>query len=255
MRPPRSRVKRRGVGRPKRTALDSVRTMAWFRAVERTHGGSLLSLSRSVGLESGSIWTRYRDGICSPPPPRVAAVDAVLPGTARWYESPLWSLLDVAEIGRVPLRPAMEWIEGRLRAHFVRTDSAPDELIWRTPTKYVNDFFLVLSQVTQARRESPCDTLNEATALACLVHEAVIRQDPDRLTAGAEAWSIYCDGGLMADAILSYVPREPFIVFRDAIYMIAIRFGGASKFDAVHFRTPGDDLLDDDDEDDEALST
>ena len=97
------------MGRKKQTECDFLRGMTWFRAVSvragnasayalEKHFDPLLFSQRDGKLTRSKKWDRYRDGKRLPsdhsPSEIVARVDRELPGTAKWFRSPLWTALD-----------------------------------------------------------------------------------------------------------------------------------------------------------------
>jgi hypothetical protein len=97
------------LGRPKRDAVDVVRTRIWFQAVKLRSGlpsahaievfvdGSLPAQG-TVGINRPRKWYSYKNGSSSPSAiagkrDAVADAEALVPGTARWYHHPVWKAL------------------------------------------------------------------------------------------------------------------------------------------------------------------
>jgi hypothetical protein len=107
------------MGRKKQTEKDFLKGMVWFRAVSVSAGNAsayalekrfdpMLLIQRDGKLTRSKKWDRYRDGKRLPsdnsPDDIVSRVDRELPGTARWFRSPLWAALD----GSFPDRHVIE---------------------------------------------------------------------------------------------------------------------------------------------------
>ena len=102
-------VKPRGRGRPPTHPVDRVRTKLWFNAVKQSSGMSsayALEMAfdgdrirkRVTDVARPRKWDGYRKGASVPsdkPGPRnvVEQAEAMFPGTARWFRSPLWASL------------------------------------------------------------------------------------------------------------------------------------------------------------------
>jgi hypothetical protein len=98
-----------GAGRPKRDAVDVVRTRIWFQAVKvrsglrSAHAIEAFINDRLSGEDVDTShrprkWYSYRNGSRSPSAiagkrDTVADVEALFPGTARWYHHPFWKVL------------------------------------------------------------------------------------------------------------------------------------------------------------------
>lgn len=194
----------RPVGRPRRDPADVLRTMAWCCAVRgRSHLG-LRELARALGGGSAAAWVRYKRGSATPSDQRVAELDSLYPGTARYFAAPLWHLLRPQVFSLIELRLAFEWLDEPLKSQFVVADAKPRTMLWRRATLPREDFGVILSPPASSH-----SALNRATALAALSHEAVLRQDRVRLRMSHDAWN-RCIDWLAEDDVLFCVPSSQF---------------------------------------------
>lgn len=96
-------------GRPKRDAVEVVRTRIWFQAVKLRSGlPSVHAIELAIdgplpargvdGINRPRKWYSYKNGSSSPSAiagkrDAVADAEALFPGTARWYHHPIWKAL------------------------------------------------------------------------------------------------------------------------------------------------------------------
>lgn len=110
-----SRTKRCARGRPQTHPVDRVRTRLWFSALKQVsglHSAYAIELSidsdrvkrRDKELARPRKWDRYAKGD-TVPADKAGSMNAIeraeikYPGTARWFRSPLWSLLRGESLG------------------------------------------------------------------------------------------------------------------------------------------------------------
>lgn len=87
-------------GRPPKSPVDLFRTQVWFQAVSLIAGKTAFALELEFHPESVSrgasgirrprLWDRYRHGKVVVGAALVARVETVYPGTADWFQAPLW---------------------------------------------------------------------------------------------------------------------------------------------------------------------
>lgn len=97
------------MGRKKQTEKDFLKGMVWFQAVSVRAGNAtayalekrfdpLLFSHRDGKLTRSKKWDKYRDGKRLPSDLSeddvIARIETVLPGTAKWFRSPMWAALD-----------------------------------------------------------------------------------------------------------------------------------------------------------------
>lgn len=83
-------------GRPTRWKFEKSRTILWSRGVKFISQTPFKKLETVLGPDGrwNGLWSRYQRGSVSPTPERIRRIDAILPGTARYYFCPLWKLLE-----------------------------------------------------------------------------------------------------------------------------------------------------------------
>jgi hypothetical protein len=212
-------TKKQPRGRPKRKAEDQVRTIAWCAAIREYETKGPRHLSRVGGAVSAGSWSRYIKGSASPSPARVAEMESRYPGTARYFGSPLWRLLLSKQLPDGDLRGAFEWLQEPLHSHFVREGSTAKSVFWRCENSIVTDVGMVLSQLKHEDQ-----TLDVATALACLFHEAALRQDSEAFSIVTEAWALCLDQLMEARAIWA-VPQRLFTEFARNAFLLSAQLG------------------------------
>jgi len=117
----------RGRGRPKAHHVDQLRTRTWFfgvlhvsglpsaYAIEMRLDGDLVR-KRDVDVARPRKWDGYKKGKKVPydkPGPRnsITQAEAVFPGTARWFRSPLWSVLRGDEFNQIQIEEALRSLD------------------------------------------------------------------------------------------------------------------------------------------------
>lgn len=170
-------------GRPVRSPLDTARAKSWARAVVQASGLSLRALDRHCQVPGSGQWSKYVAGRVSPTAEKLAIVDAVVPGSSRYYLSPLWDLLDPDSLGRFGPRQVYEWLDEPLRSTFC-LPSSEDPLFWRVQPNIEAEFSLIMKLAF--KYEQPFDVV--AALLGC-THEAITSQNRERLAyASASLW-------------------------------------------------------------------
>lgn len=87
-------------GRPRRAAIEPVRTIWWYWTVRLLSGLSESKLEakfdqidrKRLGLHRSTRWNKYKFGRSTPSVDLLEAVDAIYPGTRQAYDHNLWSL-------------------------------------------------------------------------------------------------------------------------------------------------------------------
>ncbi|HEX7641303.1 MAG TPA: hypothetical protein VF472_03730 [Burkholderiaceae bacterium] len=95
-------------GRPPRNQLSPLRAKIWAYAVEYAERRREIDLA-SIFAEDRNWrrnWDRYRTGVVSPSKQRVDSIAALLPGTDRYFYSPLWEILSNREYSNQELHSA-----------------------------------------------------------------------------------------------------------------------------------------------------
>lgn len=113
----------RGRGRPRAHPVDQLRTRTWFfgiqhiselpsaYAIEMRLDGDLVR-RRDADVARPRKWDGYKNGKKVPydkPSPRnsIVRAEAVFPGTARWFRSPLWSVLRGEAFNQIQIEEAL----------------------------------------------------------------------------------------------------------------------------------------------------
>jgi transcriptional regulator with XRE-family HTH domain len=192
-------------GRPPRTWIDRLRTLIWARAVTFAAGRpSARELGDILG-EDGKwegLWTRYRRGSVSPSPARLARIAKVLPGTDRYFTSPLWELIENTECRSADLRSASAWLREPFKERFIIPDKTAKGLFWRKPSSRRQT--LALATELLQHHGYAFDAL---TAILIIIREATLRQDGHIYLEAMAAWS-RAQPVLEDHQILSQIPPK-----------------------------------------------
>jgi hypothetical protein len=170
------------MGRQKQTEKDFLKGMLWFRAVSvrlgnasayalEKHFDPLLFSQRDGKLTRSKKWDRYRDGKRLPSDVSsddiVARVDRELPGTAKWFRSPLWAAIDGSFSDRYVIDTLLRSLEDVHDLIFHTTNEGDVTQIKRRPAD--DAFFDSLIQI------SSMDTL---AAILLMAREAEVIASP-----------------------------------------------------------------------------
>lgn len=207
---------KRRAGRPRRDDIDIARTTTWAWAALHQSGLSQRALDKRFGGASSGIWSRYSAGVVAPSEARVAAVEEIYPGTARYYLSPMWAGMRPHLLGKQAPRTIFECLDEPLRSRFIQPPSGPNAIFWRREGNPGDDLNWLM-EVTRAGKQ-PFDV---ATALVAMTNEAALMQNRSYLAACSEAWagffrylSLY-PMGYMPDDVLEYFGRSIYECVRD----------------------------------------
>lgn len=172
-------------GRPKRGAADVLRARVWFMAVENESGKTANALEMEFrGATAGirrlpGLWGKYARGEVSPSAELVNAVESVYPGTARWFNHPLWRLVRNTPITFEELKPIFFELGVEARNLLV-FEAGREEVFWRKPAD--------LGTIYQALLD--LEALDDSvTGILLLIKEAEFRQDLRQFAAGLTAWT------------------------------------------------------------------
>lgn len=200
-----------------RDYVDEARTIAWFYVVARASKLHLRELDRQFGTGTSGAWSKYRYGRLSPSSERINAVERVYPGTQRYFEAPLWRLIRPELLGGISPRRAFEWLLPPLRDRFMVRGAAEEDVFWRKPSDLGRDLSHLLAEA-----EKPGKSLDVATALAALFHEAVLMQDKMQFATCFNAWVLYSEAR-QEHEVMMYVPDRCFDTFLN--YILDHAFG------------------------------
>jgi len=164
----------------------------------------LRELDRRFGSGTTGAWSKYRYGHLSPRPERLAVVEQTYPGTRRYFEAPLWRLLQPGYLGRIYPRSAFEWLRPPLRERFVIRHANEEAAFWRQPGNLRQDLQYLLDLSNQ-----PGWSLDVGTGLAALLHEAVLLQDGARFADCFLAWVLYLEAR-QEHQVMMHIPAQLF---------------------------------------------
>lgn len=177
-------------GRPKRPPIERTRTATWARsvyvaahAVAKVHPHELEKILGADGRWLG-LWSRYDKGLVSPTPERLARIDRKLPGTRRYYDSPLWSLIENRDFTRGELREYALRLGAAFRSAFIDPAHRSGGGFWR---KGSNPFDLLEDLSRYIGTENT--GLDALTSILIIVREAELCQDAWLYLAALCAWA------------------------------------------------------------------
>jgi hypothetical protein len=150
------------------------------------------------------LWTRYRRGSVSPSPERLARIGKVLPGSDRYFTSPLWNLLENMDCRSSDLRRAVFWLRPPFREQFILPDKTALGLFWRRP----HDRRKTLAQAFELLQHHGY-ALDALTVILIISREAVLRQDGHIYLEAMAAWA-RARPKLEDHLILSKIPENVF---------------------------------------------
>lgn len=123
-------IKPNGRGRPPTHPVDRLRTRLWFHVVKLRSGltsayaiemeldGELVR-KRDTDVARPTKWDFYRDGEKVPsdkPGPRnaIEQAESFFPGTARWFRSPIWTVLRGEKLDRRSIEHALQSLQNEV---------------------------------------------------------------------------------------------------------------------------------------------
>lgn len=119
----------------------------------------------------------------SPTPEKLAIVEAIVPGTARCYESPMWSFIDPWTMGTLNPRAIFEWLDEPLKSRFCLPVQS-HSFFWRKARNLNAEATLLLE--TAGRYERPFDVV---AGLLGLTHETVMNQNKQEFHSMTDIWA------------------------------------------------------------------
>ena len=166
-------------GRPRREGWQVARGIAWAYAVAE------LSNKRIKLSQPDSFWSRYRSGEISPSPRQVTLAEIEVPESRTYFDSSLWRLTDSQTLGKHSQRELFNLLVPALRERWVYRDFQSLPFFWRKQTKVGQE----LRDILEFFNENRSKYLESLLAMSVLLHEAVLRQDRERLEAVLEVWT------------------------------------------------------------------
>ena len=119
-------------GRPPRGQYDRIRTKIWTGAVIYAAHRRRINLALTFASDRGwpIAWGRYKKGITSPSKKRVEKIAAVLPGTDRYFLTPMWDILENREYTNRELYRAASCLPMVIRRALAFQDEAFTGTFW-----------------------------------------------------------------------------------------------------------------------------
>lgn len=202
-------------GRPRKDPISSLRTKAWFNAVELASKKSTYELDIEFSETSKRyqkkyekrpcIWEKYARGDIEPrskvgakgQTPIVEKVEKVYPRTAKWLTMPFWRVLGDESMNMDELKEVYLSLSPTIRNLLIRKKRSRTDPFWRT----------VITPDKLYERLSEEDSIEVATVILALVKEAEARQIEHQYYQALTVWK-KCERKLSKDPVLSPLLEE-----------------------------------------------
>lgn len=173
-------------GRSPRGHLERIRTIIWATSVLISAKRPLRELESVLGSDGRwtGLWSRYARALVSPSRERILRIEKILPGTARYYFSPMWSLVINREFHRSELRAAVGCLDEKFQVAFIAQDESASGIFWRTDSSLP-----VLLDMATHLVDDPKMGLDAVTMILILIREAELRQDGMSYLMAMKAWA------------------------------------------------------------------
>lgn len=173
-------------GRPKTSAWEKTRAIIWAE-VARENSKSVAARAMTLkGEQLSGKWAQYAIGR-SPSSQTLDKVDVLIPNTRRVFNSAIWRLTQVELVGRICVRQLFtSALHPLLRDSWVKV-GWEKRYFWRhlrPVSAELDDIFESLA------KGAPWDIFS---AIAVLIHEAVVLQDLMRFKECVTAFRLYLD--------------------------------------------------------------
>lgn len=122
------------VGRPRKEVWAREQTRVWATAVSVSLKVAGLPLSTLGDDARSDLWSRYRQGLTTPIQERVARIEKVVPGTARYFYATAWELASNKEYCPQQLKESLIFMSASVREHFqpiIQLPAAAQGKFWR----------------------------------------------------------------------------------------------------------------------------
>lgn len=184
--PPRITDSRRR-GRPQRPPLEDIRTVVWAQSVCTAAGKPPRELEPLLGRDGhwNGLWSRYVRGLVSPSEDRIIRINDKLPGTRRYFDSPLWILIENGDFTRSELLDSALWLGKLFRDMFVSDTRQAKGPFWRKRI----DPFATLIESTRLIGYQP-HGLDALTSLLIVLRESELMQDAWLYLSAMRAWAV-----------------------------------------------------------------
>jgi hypothetical protein len=192
-------------GRPQRWKWGRQQTRLWSEAVRVTAGlRDFHGLEEVLGADGKwvGLWSRYSRGAVSPMPDRILRIEAVLPGTARYFETPFWFLTENRPYTRAEIDKCAAFCTGPLTALM---ELPIADLFGRRRNDPEEARQLLVDAVSKI--PSRKWGLDAVTAILVAIREAELAQDSKAYLAACQAWAVI-ENQRSAHPVLRYLsPR------------------------------------------------
>ncbi len=132
------RAKKVRRGRRPRWLAERLRTILWSQSVRHASGLDYDEFETILGDDGrvNGLWSRYKNGHASPMRDRVLRIDKILPGTARYFFCPIWTLIESRRYSRDELDDAIRWLTPQYRDRFGPIDDQAFGRRWLPKADY-----------------------------------------------------------------------------------------------------------------------
>lgn len=160
--------------------------MVWAEAVHLAAGVPYTRLGDVLGDDGKweGLWSRYKIGASSPSLDRVRRIGNTLSGTARFYMSPLWMLLEERDYSKKELDDCVNWLQPSFRDHFIPFEERRFGRRWEVHR--ANSFFFPYALQAVATQELALDAI---TAILICIREAEWLEDSRGYLRAVKAWA------------------------------------------------------------------
>lgn len=203
------------LGRPKKEKWEAARALAWASAVRTV----LRAPPDQLGLSSTEIerWRtllkRYERGEISPSLSKVAQFDAISLGPRQYFESPIWKLTYLPQLGKRTKKEVFADLPNSFQLIWLEPEWQ-SRLFWRkerTETEELADIKNAFEQ-TSTRLAALC-------AIAILIHESLKNQNRQRFVSLFYVWTA------AVQKIYDGFVRLPYIQLMSPTIDWLVRFG------------------------------
>lgn len=111
----------------------------------------------------------------------VDAIERILPGTATWYDHPLWRLAKPSPVSVLELGELLRRLPTAVREGWVAHRTVPGQLFWREQAMSLPD---------KAGKLLLGNGLDQAAGALGLLHDALLRQDEEDYLRGWTVWAL-----------------------------------------------------------------
>lgn len=173
-------------GRPTRKRFENKRTILWSRSVRYAVNRRWMNFEEVLGDDGrwNGLWSRYSRGTASPMDDRIKRIDDRFPGTARYFYSPFWWLVENRMYSRDELDECVRWLHPVLQKHFMTFEQPVFGKRWATHSANSPLFTEALGLISDIKLG-----FDAVTALLIAVREAELIQDSMAYLRAIKAWA------------------------------------------------------------------